>query len=369
MLKEYIAFKAAMLSRIERKPGVFSKIKSFKTSPAKMPLIWRLYEKGNYGYVCARVKARRKQLLPNEEYQRLLLLEQVELARFLQDRRYDIMGQDFASVERALEKGFEDSIKEILAFSTGRVKEIVTEYVKRFDVLNVKTVIRGEFTDANPKDVEEALSIGFSVDKKLLFEASKKPTLQETVEALRGIEYYPVLKEAIKKEYTLQDLENALDVHYYRRILDIVGKRSRTNRLFYDFLGREIDIVNIDTLLKLRRDGVEIKDGVLLSGGFELDIKKLDVLKAKSYEEILDALRAKKYSFSKLIRDDVSETTHLLEKNLVKSARRFSRMYPVSIVPIVHFTLSKETEMKNLRIIAGGKESGLAQKRIEEMLE
>ncbi|MBI5355780.1 MAG: V-type ATPase subunit [Candidatus Aenigmarchaeota archaeon] len=369
MLKEYLALKTSLFTRVEKKNSFSSKIKSFRIIPSKMPLIWRLYEKGNYGYVCARVKARRRQLLPKEEYQRLLLLEQVEFARFLQDRRYDISSQEFSAIEKALDNGFEKSISEIIAFSEQRVKEIITEYVKRFDVLNVKTVIRGEFTDADPKDVEEALSIGFSVDKKLLYEASKKPTLQETVEALKGIEYYPVLKAAMKKDHTLQDLENALDVNYYRKMLDIVGRKSKTNRLFHDFLRREIDVVNIDTLLKLRRDGVEIKDGILLSGGFELDIKKLHALKNKNYEEILAALRGKKYSFSKLIKDDVAETTRSLEKNLVKSARRFSRLYPVSIVPIVHFMLSKETEMKNLRIIAGGKESGLSQKRIEEMLE
>ncbi len=365
MLRDYLAFKAAMFSSMQSKSPSSDMLSNLPRN-----ILWRFYEKGNYSYVCARVKARRTQLLPKEEFSRLLMMEQAQLARFLQDRKYKISKTDFVSLEHALNEGFEESMRTLLGFSKGSVRKKIAEYLKRFDIFNLKTVIRGKFSSSPKEEIDEAFSVSFEIPRELLLEASAKESVKTAIEVFKETEYYDTMKGALPKaKDNMMELENALDRYYYKRLLEAVGKNSRSSKLFIKFIKSEIDVTNVDTLLKLRKENTEVKEGMFVQSGRELDIASLRELASKGYEDIISELG--KYSFGKAIRGktEVTDIIRTLEKRHLKDAHTFSRIYPLSILPIIHFIISKETEIQNIRIIAGGKESGLPKERIEAMMQ
>src|SRR5512136_3102723 len=49
---------------------------------------WSIFSSGNYPYVCARVRAKRATLLPNDVYRKLLLMDTHEITRFLGESQY-----------------------------------------------------------------------------------------------------------------------------------------------------------------------------------------------------------------------------------------------------------------------------------------
>lgn len=329
-------------------------------------VLWRYHARGNYAYVCARVKARKTRLLPKEEYQRLFMMDLPDIARFLQERKYDVKSPDFVSLEEALQKGLEDSLRSTLSFSKGNVRDIVSEYMKRFDVFNVKTILRGKYSSSSLDEIRESFTMKANLGKALLEEAARKATLEEAVEHLRKTEYYAVIWEALgkRKRKDLFDVENALDRFYYQNLVKAIVGKSRAHLMLLEFLREEIDVLNLDTLLKLRKEGASLEKEMFVEGG-KLSVHDLMALSKKDYAEIMADLKKR---FGDAIKDDPADTTRALEKRLIKSAETFSHLYPLSILPIIHYILAKESEITNLRIIAGGKESGLSREAMESMM-
>ena len=50
------------------------------------------------------------------------------------------------------------------------------------------------------------------------------------------------------------------------------------------------------------------------------------------------------------------------------ASRRYSYLYPLSILPILDYLLRKEKEVRNLRTIVRGKDLKLSNEQIEEIM-
>ena len=64
----------------------------------------------------------------------------------------------------------------------------------------------------------------------------------------------------------------------------------------------------------------------------------------------------------------LSGLTIALDKALVRTAEKFGRYYPLSVLPIIDYLVRKKVETDNIRIIARGKEMGLSNEVMEELL-
>jgi V/A-type H+-transporting ATPase subunit C len=66
--------------------------------------------------------------------------------------------------------------------------------------------------------------------------------------------------------------------------------------------------------------------------------------------------------------EDISSMLRALDRLLLRTANKFSHLYPLSIFPVLGYVLAKKTEVDNIRIIARGKESGLRPELIRKLL-
>ncbi len=106
--------------------------------------------RGNYPYVTARVKGKKKNLLGPEAYPKLMKMKPSQIARLLGETTYreemlalasHYSGSDL--IEKALNMNLARVYRDILSFSKGDLKHMVEEYLDIWDVRNIKTVIRG----------------------------------------------------------------------------------------------------------------------------------------------------------------------------------------------------------------------------------
>ncbi len=116
----------------------------------------------------------------------------------------------------------------------------------------------------------------------------------------------------------------------------------------------------------------EIVD-LIIDGGLELSTNNIQKLLPLSYDDFIQALD--QYSFWDSISDAVnSDTDSLINvetqliKHSLKSASSFSHVYPLSIVPIMDYIISKRNEVNNLRIITRGKAANLSDEIIKNQL-
>src|SRR6056297_4037684 len=110
----------------------------------------------NYEYVNARVRKRRAMLFDDEDYRKLVRMGPSEIARYMEETEYEeevnALGSRYDGVdliEFALNRNLAKHFDDLLQWADGRLYTMIARYLRKFDAWNVKTVIRGLYSDAD----------------------------------------------------------------------------------------------------------------------------------------------------------------------------------------------------------------------------
>lgn len=342
------------------------------------------YDTGNYPYVTARVKAKRGLLLPKDTYDRLLLMEIPEIARFLGEREYKAemlsLGARASGVdliEDAVTRNLAKVYNQLYEFSEGALRVMVGRYLDRYDLENIKAIVRAKAYNAAKEEVLDDLVPAGSFGGDFLEELVDMPGLEEVFKALEGTIYATAFAAMGTKAAEIgnwAEWEDRVSRLYYAQLLESVPPSSEANRLMRRFIKREIDIVNLKTLLRAWDAKAKFEREIFLDGGDELDLESLHEMVNLDKPALMKRLAD--YSFYDDIAADLEkvedtgigalmrrvEKVHLLE------AARYAHLHPLSILPILDYIVLKDREVQNIRIIARGKESGLSTETIRSLL-
>ncbi len=329
-----------------------------------------------YAYIVARVRAMKGKLIPREMYPKFLNMEIPEITRFIGESEYkkdvDELGKRYTGtdlIEHALNQNLALTYRKLIEVSQNEANFLITEYLRFWDIWNIKTILRGKFSGASEEDILEDIVSGGQLRYRDLSEIVKIGTVEGVIAAFAKTPYYPAL-EGYKGD--LAEIENALDKIYYSNI--IKAAEATGNKLFLKFLRTEIDLKNLKMLFRMKRAGMERDEiiKVLILGGMELKNSDLARLASLPFPEFVRALE--EYSYWGAISDIIGELTSLinietrLDKYGLVYASRISYYYPLSILPILDYILSKKIEVDNLRIIVRGKETVLPEEIIKAHL-
>jgi V/A-type H+-transporting ATPase subunit C len=340
-----------------------------------------------YIYVCTRMRVRKTTLLPREEYMRMLNMNLPEITRFIGETDYkqeiDELGTTFKGIdliEVALSWNLAKEYQKIQEITPGTLKQFTRAYLRRWDIQNVLTILKGRLQGAKTGKIKEILIPAGSLDRVALDRLLAEESSDKIVEMLKGYRMYP---QVFAREYPLSkesgsysQLENELYKQFYSEIIAEAESGIKGGKLFLDFIRLEIDIKNVKTLFRLRADTFEedaramyIQGGTLSAADFvTLNTMKdqnefIDTLKGKIRQKsiiaLLDELRSEK-----AIRDVESRLTRVQ----LDQMERMSKRNPISIHPILVYLERKKYEVFNLRALARGKESKLPSEKIAEYL-
>src|SRR5213594_4979144 len=143
-------------------------------------------ERGNYPYVTARVRAKKAALLTKDVYERMLQMEAPQIARILGEGAYKeeilalaarVSGVDL--IELATSRNLAAVYTQIIGFSEGELRQMIGWYLDRFDVQNVKTIVRGKLFGASPAEIQEDIVAAGSMRESYLQSLIELPTLDE----------------------------------------------------------------------------------------------------------------------------------------------------------------------------------------------
>ena len=141
------------------------------------------YESGNYPYVTARVRAKKAALLTEATYTRMLQMETPEIVRLLGEGAYKaevlalaprMAGVDL--IEAATSQNMAAIFTQILVFSEGELRSMIGWYLDRFDVQNIKTIVRGKLYGADPAEIRDDLVAAGSMRESFLHELIELPS-------------------------------------------------------------------------------------------------------------------------------------------------------------------------------------------------
>ncbi len=330
----------------------------------------------DYAYIAARVRAMKSKLIPTEMYPKFLNMEISEITRFVEESEYkkdvDELAKKYKGtelIEHALNQNLALTYRKLIEVSQNEAKFLITEYLRSWDIWNIKTIIRGKFSGASEEEILESVVSAGQLRYRDLTEIVKLETVEGVIAALAKTPYYPAL-EGYKG--VLADIENALDKRYYAKRIE--AAKGAGNRLFLKFLRTEIDLKNLKILFRMKRAGMEHDDIIkmIIPSGLELKEPDLARLAAMPLAEMVRALE--EYSYWEAISDISGDFTSLIniENRLdtygLEYACRISYYYPLSILPVLDYILSKKIEVDNLRIIVRGKETLLPEEIIRAHL-
>jgi V/A-type H+-transporting ATPase subunit C len=344
--------------------------------------------RGNYAYATARVKAKKSLLLTKDNYPKLLMMDLNEIGRFLGETQYKVemteLGSRFSGVnliELGTYKNLARTYRTIISFCSGELRDIVAAYLRRWDVWNVKTIIRGKYSNASLEDIQEDLVPAGTMSEEYLKTLIAMDNPMDILAALGKKGELSVPDDVIatfEKTGSVAPVEDYLDKVYYTQLLETIRPTNKPKTLFLSFVKREIDVANLRTLLKLKQAGLPLDKirPYFIEGGHYLDVKELtrlasmetfdqmvdDLSKLPFFEDIKEPLEKAKKNGS------LNDVMLNLQRYLAKESEKFSHLYPLSVLPIIDYIIRKKIEVDNIRVIARGKASGLEPDVIKNLL-
>jgi V/A-type H+-transporting ATPase subunit C len=338
----------------------------------------------NPEYVTTRVRSRRSVLFSDEDYRKLIRMGPSEIARFMEESEYETeinaLGTRHSGVdliEYALNRNLAKHFNDLLDWADGRLYDQIARYLRKFDAWNVKTVLRGIYSDAGRDEVETDLIRAGELSDRLLDRLLDASTIEEVIDLLDRTMYAEPLRAALE-EYEesgiLVPLENAIDRAFYEQLLSelVVSEATETYR---EFLQAEIDFRNARNALRLARSGADVDPAeYYIEGGELFSASELSAL-ASNVDELVAVIRESTYgeTLSSAL-DEFEEANSLiaferaLDVALLEYSDRLGFVHPLTVAPIISYVLAKEREVDNIRAIARGREAGLSESAIEDEL-
>ncbi|WP_424359260.1 V-type ATP synthase subunit C [Methanocella sp. MCL-LM] len=342
---------------------------------------------GNYAYASARVKTRKSFLYPKETYLKLLQMDLPEISRFIEESRYkkeiDELANKYSGIdllEYALNLNMAREMNEVLDFCQGEMKILLGAYLMKWDVWNIKSILRGKNYGASEDEIKETFVPAGELRTSTLVDLIHKGSIPDVIEGLNGTRFYKPLTSSLEdfnKTQNLSRLENNLDKAYYAYLLSIKLAGTSADELMMTFVRREVDITNLRTLFRLKRQGLEhekIMEFLVPGGKLKADDMR-KFAQAPSFDEFVNLLKDTPYwtDLSEAIENyRATKSLNAIEVALTRAdigyADKISHAYPLSILPILGYTVRKQVEVTNIRTIARGKEVNLSNEVIRNQL-
>ncbi|WP_457591046.1 V-type ATP synthase subunit C [Geoglobus sp.] len=331
-----------------------------------------------WAYIVARVRVMKRKLIPKEEYAKLLNMDLNEIIRYLEETEYkkeiDELAYKYSGMDlfdHALSLNLSRTYNKLINISKGLPRELIVLYLRKWDFWNIKNIIRGKMFGFSNEEIEATLVPAGEFDEEFLKSLLARDSIDEIVDAFRGKPFHSILEKLLHGA-KLSDVEDELDKFYYTSIASLSAE-SLDTKYFIDFMRMEIDIVNMKTIIRLKREGVPVDEIIskIVPYGYQITEEEARKLAAMDLEELYKAIE--NYWFVDDLKEAIatqpmSKVENALMRVWAQKTIRKSSNYPLSVLPVLAYMLLKRIEVDNLRLIARGKASGMDVEEIREQL-
>lgn len=331
----------------------------------------------DYGYVNARVRGMRSYLLTRDFTLRMVETENFEALHSMLEQtvyRREINEAILTNPERpdydqALSLNQIAAFRKVLDSTGGEAHNLCVILMSRYDVQNVKTVLRGKKGNATPSEVL-ALMVPVGVIKMdTLEQMAQAREVRDAINVLvsQQNKYGQALASAYgayqKKMQDLAVLELALDKFNYRDCINQLTGHDRNVEMVRQMITAEIDMRNVSTLVRVRGlkldddevEGLRIDGGTLARDQF-LALHRLgDVVQIVSEYPDPRFRKPLEKALAEYQEIDVVAFDKELEREIIRRGAAMSNIDVLGIGVIIGFMFSKQNEIINLRIILRGK--------------
>ncbi len=223
----------------------------------------------DFGYLNARIRARRSQLLGEGFFREALSLNFPELVKVLAESIYgpDLTGESLSDVDRAVAVHLDRTVADLPRLVSGEARESVNLLLMQADLANVKTILRGKSAGWTADEMIGRL-VGGTLSRGLysaMVEAPDPASLAQVL-ALSNHVLARALRDASRAGREPLEAEVLLDQTFYAAVLRRARELNQPH--LTNFIRFQIDASNLSTGVKLSIIGFEgLPERFFVKGG------------------------------------------------------------------------------------------------------
>ncbi len=339
----------------------------------------------DYGYMNARIRAMKAQLLQPSDYDRLLAERDVDTLKIrLKETPYapDIQKAETQYpdpsqvINHALLENLARTTRKLQKIAGGDAARYLSILLARWDIHNIKTLLRGRIRGASDTEIEASFMPAGALDpvrlKSLMVDKDPLKILDRL--ATWGISLPFVVGRDLNRmvrEGKVEEMETYIDRSYFQWSLAQLNEQNPNEALLIHLLRRMIDIRNILASLVLIKVGtkplgrIQYLEGGTLKRSVLRELENAETLEA-AYEALQNT-RYRKILEEKGIRS-LGLVERALEWSILQEAYQMRFSDPLGIGIAIAYLFAKETEIMNIRTITYGLVFGLSKAEIREDL-
>lgn len=332
----------------------------------------------DFAYGNTRLRARKGEFLGAAEYERLLgkdvdgVLGALAETPYAPDVEATLARHHGApALNDAVRRHLARTLEEMRSFYAGPARELIDVLLSRFDVGNLLALLRAKAGGTPPEDALLALvPLGWAEDalaREILRQHELPGAVELIVRWLPDAEQGRVVRAAFAEYERTEDLaslEHALIADHCRRAVERVESAGAGGETLLEYLRREIDEQNLLTVLRLRADLEDRRQDAsahadALPGGSVEPAALADAARLPGR----DAVAARLVELGReswrepLERWAATGDLVLLERELGRAlaagaVRLFLDGDPLAIDVPLAYTVAKQTEARNMRLVA-----------------
>src|SRR3989338_2117103 len=183
---------------------------------------------GKYPYTYLRTLIMKRNLLSKSDYDKILKMSPEEIGKYLEEFEYkkevDELAMEYRGVElieRTLQKSLGNKFGKLLRISPQDLKLLIKVYQKRYDIYNIKVILRAKFSSIPQNEIRSHMS-PVAVEKNDFFEKLiAHKTAEEAISSLSFLDEgrLRAALEYFRNNNSLVYIENALDRHYFLSVI------------------------------------------------------------------------------------------------------------------------------------------------------
>jgi V/A-type H+-transporting ATPase subunit C len=341
-----------------------------------------------YEYLNTRLRYLKSKLLRPEQFAVLLDLRDLEeFINALAETDYgpeieasSVQFSGYPLVEDAIVRHTQRVFSRVYGMALDQAKTLIRILLERFEVFNLKTILRGFHIGAAPEVTAESLFPTILYPTAFYQDLLRREGIAAVVDYLLAVgnRFYKPLAAALP-EYEasgkLALLESALDAYYFSSARKTLQEMANENAILVRrMLGTEADILNLVYALRIVEAGLESEEKVryILPGGERLkEAFVRDLLNSPDKASFIRKLQGTYYQRALGEIDEgitASEFQERLENLLYAEQCKFDpgRVFDIHLAAAFIWRLS--VEAINLRVIASGISRGAPREIIEDQL-
>ncbi|MFH0849436.1 MAG: V-type ATPase subunit [Candidatus Bathyarchaeota archaeon] len=326
-------------------------------------------------YAVLRTHARIADLLDQEQVRRLA--EAPDILEFLTRLKETPYGEVQVqmddklsiSLEKVFIQKFTERIESIVKITPTKMGEFLRAYFDlRFEVVNLKRILRGKFTESPEEEIRDSL---IPITPYLIDSYDgliRADSLEDAVVLLEGTPYGELVEklDIYREQDALWPLELTLNHIYAKRTMSLGKGLPKKNQHIVDSLAKfETDVENILVALKRRgRKDVDLVE--IFPVTYNVDQETLqNVIEAESLGKAIDGLEEPYRGVMEPIKTgDIALVRAMVRKGKYETASKARAGDEYGFNVILAFLVYSEIEKDNLVGLAWGKVQGLGSEEL-----